>query len=57
MGRAADAVGSWEKALEAWHHVVPADYEPDKVAALEKNLASAKAQIAREAHGSAAQPR
>jgi tetratricopeptide (TPR) repeat protein len=57
MGRTADAVAAWEKALEAWHHVVPADYESDKVAALEKQLASAKAQIAREAHVGAPQPR
>ncbi len=57
MGRASDAVAAWEKALEAWHHVVPADYEPGKVAALEKKLASAKAQVAREAHGTPAQPR
>jgi tetratricopeptide (TPR) repeat protein len=56
-GRTADAVAAWEKALEAWHHVVPADYEPDKVAALERKLASAKAQIAREAHSPAAPPR
>jgi len=51
MGRTADAIASWEKALEAWHHVVPADYEPEKVAGLEKKLASAKAQVARDDHG------
>jgi tetratricopeptide (TPR) repeat protein len=57
MGRTADAIAAWEKALEAWHHVLPADYEPDKVAGLEKRLASAKAQVARKEHGAAPQPR
>jgi tetratricopeptide (TPR) repeat protein len=57
MGRTTDAIAAWEKALEAWHHVLPADYEPDKVAGLEKRLASAKAQVARKVHGAAPQPR
>ncbi len=43
LGQMDQAVRTWEKALEAWKHVAPADYEPDQVRELEKKLARSRA--------------
>jgi tetratricopeptide (TPR) repeat protein len=43
LGQMEQAVRTWEKALEAWKHVAPADYEPDQVHELEKKLARSRA--------------
>jgi tetratricopeptide (TPR) repeat protein len=40
------AAAQWEQALEEWHHVMPTDADPEKVAATETKLAAAKRRIA-----------
>jgi tetratricopeptide (TPR) repeat protein len=42
------AVAQWQRALEEWHHVLPTESNPDKVAALEEKLSSARHRVAEE---------
>jgi tetratricopeptide (TPR) repeat protein len=42
------AVAQWQRALEEWHHVLPTENNPDKVAALEEKLSSARHRVAEE---------
>jgi tetratricopeptide (TPR) repeat protein len=50
LGDTSLAIQTWEKALAAWRHAVPADYEPAKVKALERKLARARERSARKSH-------
>jgi tetratricopeptide (TPR) repeat protein len=54
-GRARQAAAEWEKAREFWKHSLPSDYEPEKVAALEKKLETVKRTLAQQAPGEAKQ--
>ncbi|NDQ57735.1 MAG: tetratricopeptide repeat protein [Acidipila sp.] len=48
MGHPRQAAAEWDKALEFWKHALPSDYEPDKVAAIEKKLESVKHSLAQQ---------
>jgi tetratricopeptide (TPR) repeat protein len=43
------AVAEWEKSLAEWHHSLPADFESDKVAEVEKKLNQVKHRVAQKA--------
>jgi tetratricopeptide (TPR) repeat protein len=45
-GRIQQAAQLWERAVTEWHRVLPADFEPEKLAALEKKLADLKHRLA-----------
>jgi tetratricopeptide (TPR) repeat protein len=40
------AVTQWQRALEQWRHVLPAENDPEKVAALEAKLSTARRHVA-----------
>jgi tetratricopeptide (TPR) repeat protein len=46
MGRPAQALAEWTKAQAFWHEVVPADYEPEQAAALDKKISQLKRELA-----------
>lgn len=46
MGRPAQALAEWTKAQTFWHEVVPADYEPEQAAALDKKISQLKRELA-----------
>jgi tetratricopeptide (TPR) repeat protein len=49
QGRLDSAVAEWEKSLAEWHHSLPADFESDKVAEVEKKLNQVKHRVAQKA--------
>ncbi len=57
LGQTDLAVETWQKALDQWTHVVPADYEPAKVKALRKKLSHARKQTQRKNTNAAMTPR
>ncbi len=56
LGQTDLAVQTWQKALDEWGHVVPADYEPAKVKALRKKLSRARKQSRRKSATAAVTP-
>lgn len=50
LGDTSLAIQTWEKALAAWRHAVPANYEPAKVKALERKLSRARERSAHKSH-------
>ncbi len=56
-GRTDLAAAQWEKSLEEWKHVLPADVENDKITEVEKKVTQSKHRIAQKAAPSAAQPK
>ena len=54
-GRTRQAAAEWEKAREFWKRSLPSDYEPEKVAALDKKLETVKRSLAQQAPGEAKQ--
>lgn len=55
-GRADLAAAEWEKALSEWRRALPADFEADKVAELEKKLSQSKHRVAQKSTATAAKP-
>jgi tetratricopeptide (TPR) repeat protein len=49
QGRLDLAAAEWEKSLTEWHHSLPADFESDKVAEVEKKLNQVKHRVAQKA--------
>jgi hypothetical protein len=49
MGRADLAAEQWEKSLEEWKHVLPADVENDKIADTERKVNESKHRVAQKA--------
>jgi tetratricopeptide (TPR) repeat protein len=56
-GRTDLAAAQWEKSLEEWKRVLPADVENDKIAEIEKKVTQSKHRVAQKAAPSAAQPK
>ncbi|MGB6431206.1 MAG: tetratricopeptide repeat protein, partial [Candidatus Acidiferrales bacterium] len=51
------AVAEYQKSLDEWHHVPPADVEPDRVAEVEQKLSNLKRRVAEQkAPGETAKP-
>jgi tetratricopeptide (TPR) repeat protein len=46
QGRTEQAAAEWERSLTEWHHSLPADQEPDKIAEVEKKVGSSKHRVA-----------
>ncbi len=55
-GRADLAAAEWGKALSEWRRALPADFEADKVAELEKKLSQSKHRVAQKSTSTAAKP-
>lgn len=56
LGRTDQAAAEWEKSLTEWHHALPADLEPEKVAEVEKKLGQAKHRVAQKTTSQEAKP-
>jgi tetratricopeptide (TPR) repeat protein len=56
-GRTDLAAAQWEKSLEEWHRVLPADVETDKIAEVEKKFNQSKHRVAQKTVPNAAQPK
>jgi len=56
-GRADLAAAQWEKSLEEWRRVLPADVETDKIAEIEKKVSQSKHRVAQKSSPNAAQPK
>ena len=57
LGRPEMAAMQWEKSLEEWRRVLPADVENDKIAEVEKKVNQSKHRVAQKASPNAAQPK
>ncbi len=57
LGRLEMAAMQWEKSLEEWRRVLPADVENDKIAEVEKKVNQSKHRVAQKAAPSSAQPK
>ena len=57
LGRPEMAAMQWEKSLEEWKRVLPADVENDKIAEVEKKVNQSKHRVAQKASSNAAQPK
>ena len=55
-GKLVQATAQWQHAIDEWHRAVPADVEPDKIAALEAKLSTVKQRIAQQKTGGKIQP-
>lgn len=51
------AAAQWERSLEEWRRVLPADVETDKIAEVEKKVNQSKHRVAQKAAPTAAQPK
>ena len=49
LGRTDMAAAEWEKSLQEWKHVLPADVEDDKIAEIEKRISQVKHRVAQKA--------
>ncbi len=56
LGRSERAAELWEKALAQWQKSLPADYEADKVAELDKKLKNMKRRLAQKASAGESKP-
>jgi len=56
LGRSERAAELWEKALAEWQKSLPADYEADKVAELDKKLKNMKRRLAQKASAGESKP-
>ena len=56
LGRPAQALGEWTKAQAFWHEAVPADYDAERVAELNKKVSQVKRELAQTAPVPAAKP-
>ncbi len=56
-GRTDLAAAQWEKSLEEWKRVLPADVETEKIAEVEKKFNQSKHRVAQKAVPNAAQPK
>ncbi|HJZ65555.1 MAG TPA: tetratricopeptide repeat protein [Candidatus Acidoferrum sp.] len=56
-GRVDLAAAQWEKSLEEWRRVLPADLETDKIAEVEKKVSQSKHRVAQKSSPNAAQPK
>jgi len=56
-GRVDLAAAQWEKSLEEWRRVLPADVETDKIAEVEKKVSQSKHRVAQKSSPNAAQPK
>src|SRR5579859_4097647 len=56
-GRTDLAVAQWEKSLEEWKRVLPADVETEKIAEVEKKFNQSKHRVAQKSVPNAAQPK
>jgi osmoprotectant transport system permease protein len=56
-GRTDLAAAQWEKSLEEWKRVLPADMESEKIAEVEKKFNQSKHRVAQKTAPSAAQPK
>ncbi len=56
LGRLEEAATEWERALTEWKRSTPADYEADKIAALEKKLRDSKHRLAQQKASSDSKP-
>jgi len=57
IGRTDLAAAQWEKSLEEWRRVLPADVENDKIAEVEKKVNQSKHRVAQKAAPNTAQPK
>ncbi|HKV26180.1 MAG TPA: tetratricopeptide repeat protein [Candidatus Acidoferrum sp.] len=55
-GRMDLAAVQWEKSLAEWRHTLPADFEPDKMAEVEKKLSQVKHRVAQKSSPQEAKP-
>jgi tetratricopeptide (TPR) repeat protein len=55
-GRTDLAAAEWEKSLSEWRRALPADFEADKVAEIEKKLAQSKHRVAQKSTATATKP-
>ena len=56
LGRPAQALAEWTKAQDFWREAVPADYEPDRVAELNKKVSQLKHEMAQSSQTPAPKP-
>jgi len=56
-GRVDLAAAQWEKSLEEWRRVLPADVENDKIAEVEKKVNQSKHRVAQKTAPNAVQPK
>jgi tetratricopeptide (TPR) repeat protein len=56
LGRLEEAAAEWERALTEWKRSSPADYEAEKIAALEKKLRESKHRLAQQKATSDSKP-
>jgi len=50
-GKSVQALAQWDHALAEWHRAVPADVEPERIAALEAKLSAVRQRIAQKPGG------
>ena len=48
MGRDSLAEAQWQKSLDEWHRVLPADFEPGKMAEVEQKISALKRRLAQQ---------
>ena len=53
LGRPAQALAEWTKAQGFWRDAVPADYEPERVAELNRKISQLKHEMAQTANPAA----
>jgi tetratricopeptide (TPR) repeat protein len=56
LGRPAQALAEWTRAQGFWHEAVPADYDAERVAELNKKVSQVKRELAQTAPSPAAKP-
>jgi hypothetical protein len=48
MGKDGLAEAQWQKSLDEWHRVLPADFEPAKMADVEQKMTALKRRLAQQ---------
>ena len=56
MGKDSLAEAQWQKSLDEWHRVLPADFEPAKMAEVEQKISALKRRLAQQKTPSDAKP-
>jgi hypothetical protein len=48
MGKDRLAEAQWQKSVDEWHRVLPADFEPTKMAEVEQKISALKRRLAQQ---------
>jgi hypothetical protein len=48
MGKDSLAEAQWQKSIDEWHRVLPADFEPAKMAEVEQKITALKRRLAQQ---------